>query len=387
MKLSVIVPVYNTEKYLQQSIESIIGQTYKDIEVILVDDGSTDNSGKICNQYAAAYDNFKVIHQENGGNFAARCRGAKEATGDYLTFMDSDDWIEEDMYEELMRVAVSKKSDIVTMGGYTFYDNGECYPIEDTTMYGTYTQGIDMDVFYSKMMYDEERETRGILPSLCCKVIKKNIILQTLTAVDCNITMGGDAAIFYPCCLKAERICIIEGYKLFYRMRNKSVSHSYDIKAFDKINNLYNYLKKDFSEFNNQYNLVGQLRKYLWHLLSVQIEQIFSLKLKRTYIFPYKLVDKNSKIILYGAGKVGQSYYEQIKKNGYCDIVAWVDRNACKENKNIISLTEIIGLEYSQIVIGIKSKEIADEIINDLIMSNVDKEKIVWEQPYVMSLL
>lgn len=387
MKLSVIMPVYNTAQYLEQCIESIIYQTYKDIEVILVDDGSTDGSEKICDRYARSYNNFKVIHQKNSGNVAARCRGAEEAAGEYLTFPDSDDWIAEDMYEDLMAAAEREGCDIVSHSGYIIYEDEKYHCIEDTTMYGTYVKGINMNVFLKKMMYDEEKEKRGIHPSLCCKVIRKSILLQSYAKLDRNISMGGDAAIFYPCCLRAESVSIVKGYKYFYRIRKKSVSHSFDISSFHKINIFYNYLKNEFTQFGGQYNLVEQLKKYLWYFLSIQIEKNFSLKVKKTYLFPYKSVDRDSRIILYGAGNVGQSYHEQIKKNGYCDIVAWTDQNAYRESENIISPTEIAGMEYSQVVIAIKSKEIAEEIIHDLIGLGVDQQKIMWAEPCMMSLV
>lgn len=387
MKLSVIVPVYNTVQYLQQCIESIIRQTYKDIEIILVDDGSTDGSEEICDQYAESYNNIKVIHQKNGGNVSARCCGAGEAAGEYVTFMDSDDWIEEDMYELLMDTAKTEECDIVSQSGYTGCEGRQYYLVEDSTMFGTYKTGKNYNVFLSKMMYDEDKNCRGICPSLGNKVIKREVMDKVVARVDKNIVLGGDAALFYSCCIRAESICIVKGYQYHYRMREMSVCHSYDIKYFSKVYILYQYFKDDFSVFEERDKLLRQVKKYLWDILSVQINQIFGLEFKNVYLFPYQCINKGSKIILYGAGKVGQSYYEQIRKNEYCDIVAWVDRNAYKENEDIIPLTEIVGLKYSQIVIGIKSKEIADEIINDLIMSNVDKEKIVWEEPYVMSLL
>lgn len=387
MKLSVIVPVYNTEKYLQQSVESIIRQRYKDIEVILIDDGSTDGSGDICDRYAAAYDNIKVIHQKNGGNVSARCRGAEEAAGEYVTFMDSDDWIAEDMYETLMKAAETEECDIVSQSGYTVYDGGQYYLVEGSTMFGTYKTGKNYGVFLSRMMYDEGKNCVGIGPSLSHKVIKKEVMDDVVKKVDKNIVLGGDAAIFYSSCLKANSICIIEGHGYFYRIRRMSVSHSYDATYFNKIHTLYKYFENCFVDYDECYGLMGQLRKHLWHFLSAQMEQIFGMEFKSVYLFPYRLINKGSKIILYGAGKVGRSYYEQIKKNEYCDVVAWVDSNAYKKDKNILPPMEIAGMKYSQIVIAVKKKQSVEEIIRGLVELGVDVGKIVWEEPCVMPLM
>ena len=114
---------------------------------------------------------------------------------------------------------------------------------------------------------------------------------------------------------------------------------------------------------------------------------VFGLEFKNVYLFPYQLIDKGSRIILYGAGKVGQSYYGQIRKNAYCSIAAWADSNAYKEDENIISPMMIAEIEYSKIVIAIKSRKSAEEIIQSLVYLGVDREKIVWVEPPVMPLI
>ena len=105
-KISVIVPVYKVEKYLNKCVDSIINQTYKNLEIILVDDGSPDNCGKICDEYSKKDNRIKVIHKENGGVSSARNVGLDLATGDYIGFVDSDDWIETDMYEYLLNICI-----------------------------------------------------------------------------------------------------------------------------------------------------------------------------------------------------------------------------------------------------------------------------------------
>lgn len=109
--LSIIVPVYNVEKYIGKCIESIVNQTYKDLEIILVDDGSTDNSGKICDEWARKDKRIKVIHKKNGGLSDARNAGLDICTGDYIGFVDSDDYIELNMYEELLNDCIENNCD------------------------------------------------------------------------------------------------------------------------------------------------------------------------------------------------------------------------------------------------------------------------------------
>ena len=116
-KVTVVVPVFNVEKYLHQCIESLLNQTYRNLEIILVDDGSTDNSGAICDKYRQKDQRIKVIHKCNQGLGFARNSGMKETTSDYITFMDSDDYADEDMIEELMRPIIDENADTV-IGGF-----------------------------------------------------------------------------------------------------------------------------------------------------------------------------------------------------------------------------------------------------------------------------
>lgn len=120
-KISVILPVYNSEKYISKCLDSLISQTYKSIEVIVINDGSIDNSLKIINDYVKKNTNIKVINKKNEGVSIARRVGLNVVTGDYITFIDSDDFIDEKMYEQMIKVALQNNADIVECG-YIFHD-------------------------------------------------------------------------------------------------------------------------------------------------------------------------------------------------------------------------------------------------------------------------
>lgn len=123
--ITVIVPVYKVEKYLRRCVDSILAQTYTNLEIILVDDGSPDNCGKICDEYAAKDSRIKVIHQENGGLSAARNAGLDIATGDYIGFVDSDDYIAPDMYEKLYAALKESDADISICNFQKVDENGK----------------------------------------------------------------------------------------------------------------------------------------------------------------------------------------------------------------------------------------------------------------------
>lgn len=120
IKLSIIVPIYNAQNHLKKCIESIINQTEKDIEIILIDDGSTDDSLKICNEYQRKDFRINVIHQNNSGVSIARNQGIKIAKGEYIGFVDSDDWIDLDMFKRLLEEAKKTDADIVMCDAILF---------------------------------------------------------------------------------------------------------------------------------------------------------------------------------------------------------------------------------------------------------------------------
>ncbi len=130
-KVSIVIPVYNVEKYLKECVDSVINQSYANLEIILVDDGATDSSGDMCDKYADIDPRIRVIHRENGGLSAARNTGLDAATGEYIYFLDSDDYIEKDTVSSLVETFESENADVVFFDAYVFYT--DCEP--DDKMY------------------------------------------------------------------------------------------------------------------------------------------------------------------------------------------------------------------------------------------------------------
>ena len=125
MKLSVVVPVYNVESYLSQCLDSLLEQEYNNLEIIVVDDGSSDRSGEICDQYARKYSNIRSYHKFNGGLSSARNYGIDYASGEYIAFVDSDDWIKPTMFELLMSNAIKYNAEVVSCRHIYYYSDGK----------------------------------------------------------------------------------------------------------------------------------------------------------------------------------------------------------------------------------------------------------------------
>lgn len=156
--ISVIVPVYNMEKYLERCVDSILRQTYKELEIILVDDGSTDSSPEMCDEYAKKDARIKVVHKENGGLSDARNAGLVVAAGDYIGYVDSDDWIEDDMYERMYRACVENEAQLCVCRYFSEYSdkregggNGACVPLTRDELLRIYIGGHDDYVIYNSV--------------------------------------------------------------------------------------------------------------------------------------------------------------------------------------------------------------------------------------------
>ncbi len=382
MRLSIIVPVYNSKQYMKQCIDSILNQNYIDTEIIIVDDGSEDGSSEICDIYQKADSRVKVLHQKNRGCLYARLSGLQKSNGDYIGFVDSDDWIAPDMYQILMSVIEKNRCDIVSMG-YTVVCGKEERQEDDSTLFGYYEKGRNMDTLLSSMMYDSKEEKRGVHPSLCSKVFKRELIMDVISEVDGNISMGEDAAVFYPCCLKAKSIYVMKEYKYYYRVHNESMCRTLKFDTIVNIFSFYQYMEKILGKYEEKYHLHKQLKKYLWSFVNPWLKQMFDLQVGLSYLFPYAIVDRGVNIVLYGSGEVGRAYFKQIIGNHYCNIVAWVDKKA-DEDIGILYPERIPEFQYNKIVIAVADDKVASEIIDELSAFGIDRMNILWVEPQAM---
>lgn len=256
-KLSVIVPVYNTEKYLRECIDSILAQTFTDFELILVDDGSTDGSGAICDEYAKQDERIRVIHQVNGGITVARKSGVRIACGEYVTFVDSDDWIDKNMY----RTMLAQESADVVICNMIRFTNDAMFEIKCCVNPDEYDKEKLQDRFYPTMLFDFDHCQPAVHPSLCNKLIRSEIIRNVINNVADGITYGEDALCSYACMLDAESICMIDQGLYYYRENLQSVCNVYNKDMFSKLILLGTELERQFSERNS--DLQSQVFGYL----------------------------------------------------------------------------------------------------------------------------
>lgn len=226
-KISIIVPIYNVEKYLDRCMQTLINQTLQDIEIIMVDDGSPDNCPKLCDEYAQKDNRIKVIHKKNGGLSDARNAGLNIATGEYVAFIDSDDFTSINAYEKLYNVAIKDNYDIV-FAGFVRHDK-EGNIIKCFTYNREYI-GKDINYFLSDMLYQEKQdsEEKEICMSVWNAIYKKEILDKNNIRFKSERKFLSEDILFHseilPCC---KRIRCIPEHFYHYLHNEESLTHTF----------------------------------------------------------------------------------------------------------------------------------------------------------------
>ena len=235
--LSVIVPIYNVEKYLDKCVKSIADQTYSNLEIILIDDGSTDSCPRLCDEWARIDSRIKVVHKKNGGLGDARNVGLDVATGDYVAFVDSDDHIAPLMYETLMKKATDCNLDVVKSGFMREYANGKTETFIDMDT----CQEIGKDAVMMLLPLHIPRYGRALTytATSCTSVYKRSIIPRFVSE---RQYVSEDLIFTVEYLLRANSFAYIPQSYYYYYMREDSITHTYNEKSFAKIKSTTSYL-------------------------------------------------------------------------------------------------------------------------------------------------
>lgn len=378
-KVSIIVPIYNIELYLKQCLDSLYNQTYNNIEIILVDDGSTDGSSEICDMYMIKDRRFRVIHKSNEGLVCARKTGLSAATGAYIAYVDGDDWIEPNMIERLYDILISENVDIAMCGRYE--DTGDMHrPIYHGIAEGRYDKGQLMKQVYPNMIVNGGFFEWGLFPGVWDKLFKRESLERFQMDVDNRLTMGEDAACTYPCLLNAKSIYVLHECLYHYRQTTTSmVKQCQDVKTQRmRFNILYNSVNKAFKKYKEIYDLSEQWKEYMLFLMIPRADMLYKDVELLDYLFPFKNVKKGSNIIIYGMGTYGQHLYKFIKRTEFCTVLTCVDRNyveLAKQAIPVVSPDEISNYEYDAIVIANSFAKVRNAIYKEL-TSKYPAEKV-----------
>lgn len=379
-QLSVVVTVYNLDRYIEKCIDSLLLQDYKYMEIVIVDDGSTDNTSEICDKYEKKYNNIRVVHKCNEGVVKALATGIDYSEGLYITFVDGDDWVQHNCYGSLMKLLLDNDLDIITYGAIRYRNENDYYYTYDSFKEGIY-EGTDLNDIKSNMIWDKTKQGFQIDPSLCMKIFRKDIIETCVKNVlNIKIHYAQDVIITYPAIKEAEKLGIIHDAYYFHRRREIGVQPAYlmDSQYYYKLYLVYKYLSEIFKFDKNILQQIEAFYQYSVKLRCLDNTQDVTIG---KWLFPFDKVKKGSNIIIYGYGKVGKTYIQQLEKLNFCNVICIVDSAYEKYQDNggkIFPIEHIVNKRYDYIVIANASDDVKHKIKNVLMNNfNVEEKSIL----------
>ena len=389
--LSIVIPVYNSGQYLVQCMDSVLGQTYSNIEVLLLNDGSSDESWEICNFYEKRDKRVKVMSQSNQGVAVARRNAARQARGKYMVFIDSDDYIEKDYLENL--VAVSKGYDLVTSGYVEEKNGGEV--VFDKIEKGEYVTEEKLNDVIDHMIIYQSLE-RGLTPYIWNKLFCTDLANKVLEVINASVYIGEDSEFLYRYVLECGSVLVTDICGYHYCQREQSLVHSKHEDYLVNLNELYLSLKEVFMKHCRKDSLMWQLQ--VWTGVGIRnaplvmgfsdsARAVVTRGVLVNYIFPLYEETMGSRIVIYGAGAVGKSYFFQLQKRRDISVCLWIDKEYRKyqeEGFPVEDCIKIVGAAYDYVILAVKNPMIMGQIRDELMDKGVEGDKIIWKTPIAL---
>ncbi len=291
---SVIAPVYKVEKYLQQCVDSLLNQTYKDFELILVDDGSPDGSGRICDEYATADSRVRVLHKENGGANSARKAGMELAEGKYIVCVDGDDFVSAE-HLWYFADAIEKYSPDVVVGGFIKAYEDESKNVTNILPYrkGMYSrEELEKEIF---PLLIQNNKAEYFVPSVWAKAYRADLYKKMQQAVDDRIKIGEDGACTIPCIYHASSLYVTDKATYYYRQNPMSITQEKKAFSWEGPKLIHEHLERliDMNEGDFREQLY---RKTVHELFTVVVSQFYR---KESYKEIVADIDAHLKIDIY----------------------------------------------------------------------------------------
>ncbi len=371
IKLSIIVAVYNVEKYLKQCLDSLVGQTYKNLEIILVDDGSTDYSGKICDEYAKMDQRIIVKHKANGGLVSSRKKGVMLATGEYVTFVDSDDWIEIDTYKELAKSLKEYYPDVLT---FNFIKEHPDFSVERKE---TLSEGL----YNREQFLHEAGKCIDNAPFFCSaihitvwsKIFRTELLRKFQMNINDDLQLGEDMAVVLPVIFNMNNIYISQQTFYHYRVRKSSINwvrRGYEYQRYLKLlSSLYEAWNGLWEEWqrNDRY-----LIYMIYYYLILCAPEQFMVKNSKLILFPK--IKKADNIIIYGKGVFANRLKNCIENIKFCNIIGFFDKMDAFQIKHIPEEA------YEYIIVAITDHSVIESTLILLEGMEINKSKILYVQ-------
>ncbi len=374
--ISVIVPIYKIERYIGICIESIINQTYRNLEIILVDDGSPDRCPEICDLYAQKDSRIKVIHKKNGGLVSARKAGIIAATGEYIGYVDGDDWVGAGFYESLVSAMKASNADMVCAGqSRDLFEKS--FRFCDNVTSGLY-EGEKLKKLQTEMMSFGAYHQLGISTYVWNKLFRREVLLQNQLNVDERISIGEDAAVTYPVLMDCKRVYVTDNCAYHYRQREDSMLKSTTSFRDEqmKLRYLYEYLSAFAAKLPEEFAIQKQADDFV---LSICIIRSGGILPNHSYsAFNENFLDK--KVVVYSAGTFGQQLVKRFSEQEHCEVVGWLDEDYWEYRRccmNVDAVESVSALTYDYVLIATVIPTVAEKMKNRLLDCGVSAKKIL----------
>lgn len=384
--ISVIVPVYNSEDCLGQCVDSILSQTYTNLEVLLVDDGSTDSSGNMCDVYAQKDDRIRVIHKSNGGQQDARTAGIAIAQGEFIGFVDSDDWIEREMYETLLNDIGDM--DLVTSGIFRHDKAGGIKEIwtdllpEDVYI-GKEKMAYLFDNLFLYRKYSQGAVLGGITNNLVCKLFRASIVREIYQAANIFMRHEEDALFCFLYVLQCEKVRITYSSFYHYMYNPGSVTHSVKSDFWQRRYEYYRIIDQALTGHWMESDLRRQFQKRFMYsaLTHMRVHEEIGIP---AYTYPDEHELNGKRIVLFGSGRVGRSFYKKMIENQNLGIVLWIDNHPPKEQimgMKVELPKQLLAVKYDYVICAVIGEDNKRTMKEQLMALGVDENKILWREP------
>lgn len=374
--VSVIVPIYMIDRYVGLCVESILIQTYKNLEIILVDDGSKDRCPEICDLYRSKDDRIKVIHKPNGGLVSARRSGLQQSNGAYIAYVDGDDWIGSGFIEGLVTSALTARADMVC-AGFTrdlFSKSASFINIVSPGIY----EGERLRDIWKSMISSPPFYRPGINTYVWNKLFKREVLLDVQARVDNRISIGEDGAVTYPALLRSSRVAVIENVAYHYRQREDSMlkqSSGYSTEA-QKLKYLYQYLMGWSQDTDVELGLSSQVIDYVLSIALMRSGGRLPADDYSTFDSSYYGRD----VVIYSAGTFGQQLINRFRETQHCNVVAWLDDDFWEYRRcglDVDPVESVTGLDFDHVLLATVDRYVADKVTTRLQDLGVSGSKIL----------
>ncbi len=375
--ISVIVPVYNTEQYLKRCISSILNQSYSNYEIICVNDGSDDGSYNYMCELQRQDSRIKVINKSHEGSGSARRVAALVAQGNYIACIDSDDWIEPDMFRDMIEIIEQYDVDVV-MSGF-IRDYGTYQIVEPEHMKsGLYFGDAVKDL--KDNLIDYEHFVRfNVSASLSNKIIKTSLVRPYLLNIPPEVLIDTDTVCSYPAIWDAVSGYVTEKCYYHYCQNVQSVMHDIKPDRTPSIVAAYEYMNRIVethpSDIGNRLRQSEFLEVYSW--CNYHPARLFGYSKNR--LSGYGSINPSDKLVLYGAGSFGRHLYQFITEQTELNVVAFVDR--ASNDPRVIKPEALTDMVFDKVLVCVLLYEIVENIKAGLSELGIDENRIITINP------